>query len=146
MFRHTEVQTLLRERQLAQDSSDADKRMRGHGAPTSEEDSRNTAAMKSSKPTKQSQQSTVHESSDQTKRKWDHFINDTEENTDFRTHRRMARELDELQQDSVDLAYGEEEVLAPSSKKPKSDIWSKPIPPRFEWPALGPENSAPAVS
>lgn len=124
MFRHSEVQVALRERRLAQDTSDHEAR-HAPVAPTRSE----TSDVAPRKQFSRSPETT----SDQTKRKWEHFVDVSAKNPEHLTHRRMARELDEIRPDSVDLAYGEEELQPPVLKKRAK---REPLP--FQWPEIGP--------
>lgn len=124
MFRHSEVQVALRERRLAQDNSDHEAR-HAPVAPTRTEANNVVPKMQRSR--------SPETTSDQTKRKWEHFVDVSEENPEHLTHRRMARELDEIRPDSVDLAYGEEELQPPVLKKRTK---REPLP--FQWPQIGP--------
>ena len=115
MFRHSEIQALLRERrrQFEEEQSETE-------ATTSDVQ---TSAQLSSQRTAQtspvvqaksngdrSQQSQIP------KRRWEEFVVESGADSQPITHRRLARELDENQVTPTDLMYGDEEpVLQPTS-------------------------------
>lgn len=131
MFRHSETQALLRDRRLAQESADTYDTVSAHEGRTVEGVNH--------KEVPNDQPSPAELLSEQTKRKWEHFIDISEENPENLTHRRMARELDELRPDSVDLMYGEDDnaqTLQQQQKKLDQIRTST-----FQWPSLGVEQT-----
>lgn len=134
MFRHSEIQKLLRERVLEREQKDADRECEVAIAKAAE----------TARPTSGRIQSSDEDAdSGQTKRKWEHFIDDSEENPENLTHRRLARELDELRPVDVELTYGDEEEEYPAISLPQEAMASikaaaqKQKPPAFQWPVLG---------
>ncbi|KAL1311636.1 hypothetical protein AAFC00_001746 [Neodothiora populina] len=125
MFRHTEVQVILREKRRAQDAAETSEPDRPAQTDERTRPAATAAYDKGGNPSDSA-------STEQSKRKWEHFIDNSTENPGNLTHRRMARELDELQDHSVDLAYGEDEVQIP-----KKSLSSKPKQRPFQWPTLG---------
>lgn len=160
MFRHSEIQTILRERRHRlenADSEDEGARSESHHQPR--------AVLNDVPPNLNSNLQGIPSNRDAgqpTKRKWTEFVRPSEDNPDSLTHRRLARELDEVMTSSVDLLYGEEEPSAPALPKARaqhdgpggrkkvtydqSDITDfaeeqasgkGPAASRFVWPSLG---------
>ncbi|KAJ9625088.1 hypothetical protein H2203_005042 [Taxawa tesnikishii (nom. ined.)] len=142
MFRHSETQTLLRERRQRRERAESGEHEAFEG--TDPTDGRSPS---------------------DGKRKWEQFIEISDSNPDMLTHRRLARELDEQQTEAVDLAYGDEDddsarkardAALPSTiqshgrKKPvvyeeadepragdEPATQPEPVKKTFQWPVLG---------
>ena len=136
MFRHSEIQAILRERRLEQEAFTHDKE---------------TEVLKSASCDKPHDANPKPRQSpdidtNPTKRKWDNFINVSDANPDHLTHRRLARELDELQHDSVELAYGDEETPVVSTQlgvlRDESESGVSLQRPTFQWPTITVDSSA----
>ena len=158
MFRHSEIQTLLRERRRRRENSE--------GGETSHHSSRDsiqpvgdTRPPATADDTARQRSASTSGSQGTGKRKWQRFIESGETNPEHLTHRRIARELDEQKASSIDLAYGDEESSYPTvaEKRPeatasirdrrKQVAYDEPPPvqpasgssknPKFMWPTLG---------
>ncbi|KAG9532497.1 hypothetical protein KCU93_g972, partial [Aureobasidium melanogenum] len=162
MFRHSEIQTLLRERRRRRENSEGESSQNVPSKPTqpvgdmSPPDTTEDSVRQRSASTSGSQ--------GLGKRKWQRFIETSETNPEYLTHRRIARELDEQKASSIDLAYGDEESTSSIVEKQSNDTsisqthrkevsydeahGSTPaqppsIPsqkPKFIWPTLGANN------
>jgi len=161
MFRHSEIQTILKERRHRLENADSDDEIEELGA--SHPQSEQAADSSSDRP----KISPVRDVDPPTKRKWTEFVQPSEENPENLTHRRLARELDEVPTSSVDLLYGEEESSAVAPDKThtlsKNSLGGRnkvsygsssppcatdapfsnntPIMPKFNWPSLGEANT-----
>lgn len=133
MFRPSEIQTILRRRRLELENAEAD----GEDAPDAVIASQ---VEKIPQVTREAAQTSMQQSQDTTpskvvglpdaspspKRKWDDFIDDSEANPEALTHRRIAREMDEVKAERTDLMYGDDEPAPPrparkmSKSAPKS--------------------------
>ena len=148
IFRHSEIQAILRTQRLAQEAAETDDVPENDSAPVPED------AHMHKRESLRSESPGSENASNPAKRKWQHFINSSEENPGYLTHRRMARELDELQQESVDLLYGEEEPRLDLHRQSKANMSGKAVTeesavvsnpgpgislkqPAFQWPSLG---------
>jgi hypothetical protein len=161
MFRHSEIQLLLRERRLRRENSEGEP---SHDAPS--EPIKPVGDVSPPAPV----DDTVRQRSASTsgsrgvgKRKWQRFIESSETNPEHLTHRRIAREMDEQKASSIDLAYGDEgdathstaaekrpEVISNAHGRRKQVTYDGPhdsapikLPsgssqtPKFIWPTLG---------
>lgn len=121
MFRHSEIQTLLRERRR-RDNAESDIMS---DAPSKSpqpvgDGNTDTDSKRARQPSLSASDSHASE-----KRKWQKFIEVSETNPEHLTHRRIARELDEQKASSIDLAYGHEGSTDPApSKRPKSTLYA----------------------
>ena len=162
MFRHSEIQTLLRERRRRRENSEGET---SHGASTESiqpvGDIRPPATADN---TVRQRSASTSGSQGVGKRKWQRFIDSSETNPEHLTHRRIARELDEQKASSIDLAYGDEEeeslYQTTAQKRPEAISTTRdrrkqvayngvvePVPvqpsvgtshnPKFIWPTLG---------
>jgi hypothetical protein len=159
MFRHSEIQTHLRQRRLRRENA------------ADYDETTPAASIGSAQPVGDSSTSTLDNPSRETsvnpsnlqgkgKRKWQRFIQSSDANPEHLTHRRIARELDEQRASSVDLAYGDEDPVDPAPTKrhqstvatPSSRVHNQgdlaPAPslqehraPVFIWPTLGEANN-----
>lgn len=163
MFRHSEIQSLLRERRRRRENLDDENTS---GASNDNINPVGGAHPDVSQKTLEKQPHSPLDSHQSGKRKWQRFIEFSESNPDYLTHRRIARELDEQKTKSIDLAYGDEEMSdAPPSKCSKATtpmptarkqvVYAdadgsvghteaplvNSLPPKFIWPTLGAEDS-----
>ncbi|GAB7354123.1 hypothetical protein MBLNU459_g4687t1 [Dothideomycetes sp. NU459] len=107
MFRHSEIQAILKERRHRQENADSD----DHEQEPESVQEHSTGLSEGPKGCTQSRADDPP-----TKRKWTEFVQSSEGNPENFTHRRLARELDEVPSSSVDLLYGEDESTgSPSS-------------------------------
>ncbi|THY65699.1 hypothetical protein D6C98_00025 [Aureobasidium pullulans] len=117
MFRHSEIQALLRERRRRRKNSDSEP---GSGIPTGMAQSVGRDKLDTAEDIVRQRSTSTSDSQSTGKRKWQRFIDVSETNPEHLTHRRIARELDGQQTSSVDLAYGDEEpAVSVSTKRPK---------------------------
>jgi hypothetical protein len=108
MFRHSEIQLLLRERRLRRENSEGE--TTSHDAPSEPikpVGDVNPPALADD--TVRQRSASTSGSQGVGKRKWQRFIESSETNPEHLTHRRIAREMDEQKASSIDLAYGDEE-------------------------------------
>lgn len=131
MFRHSEIQQLLRQRRLQRerDADDDD---------NIDDMSQSATSAQVHQPTNQKRSQSASKGS--IKRNWEQFVEQSDTNPDKFTHRRLARELDEQKAASVDLLYGDDD----DSTAPKTTNTSHLAAPRN-----GPspqKSSAPAQS
>ncbi|KAI4719115.1 hypothetical protein E4T48_04684 [Aureobasidium sp. EXF-10727] len=167
IFRHSEIQSLLRERRRNRESNQAE----GETIPSAS--SKSTESVGDISPPEPAQDTGNQRSASTTgsqgtgKRKWQRFIETSEANPGSLTHRRLARELDEQKASSIDLAYGDEdEEESPSAageKQPEAGLSTQnlqvayndttesvplqqpsqdPQTPKFLWPTLGAKHSS----
>jgi hypothetical protein len=103
MFRHSEIQTHLRQRRLKRENAADYDETTPSVQPVGDSSTSN--------PHDTSRDASVSTSNLQAKgkRKWQRFIELSDANPEHLTHRRIARELDEQKASSVDLAYGDED-------------------------------------
>jgi len=107
MFRHSEIQTLLRERRRRRENSEGET---SHHAPReSIQPVGDIRPSTTADDTVRQRSTSTSGSQGVGKRKWQRFIESSETNPEHLTHRRIARELDEQKASSIDLAYGDEE-------------------------------------
>jgi hypothetical protein len=107
MFRHSEIQTLLRERRRRRENSEGET---SHDASTeSIQPVGNIRPPSTADDTVRQRSASTSGSQGVGKRKWQRFIESSGTNPEHLTHRRIARELDEQKASSIDLAYGDEE-------------------------------------
>jgi hypothetical protein len=161
MFRHSEIQLLLRERRLKRENSEGEL---SHDAPS--EPIKPVGDISPPAPaddTVRQRSASTSGSQGVGKRKWQRFIESSETNPEHLTHRRIAREMDEQKASSIDLAYGDEEdatnsTAAEKRSKDISNAYDRrkqvtydgaddhaPVqlpsessqPPKFIWPTLG---------
>ncbi|KAH0372750.1 hypothetical protein KCU65_g852, partial [Aureobasidium melanogenum] len=156
MFRHSEIQTLLRERRRKREISEGESSQNAPSKPTQP-----VGDMSTPEDTVSQRSASTSDSQGLGKRKWQRFIDTSETNPEHLTHRRIARELDEQKASSIDLAYGDEKstssvveklpkVTSISQTRRKETHYdeiheSKPAPPpthpsqkpKFIWPTLG---------
>ncbi|KAK6004155.1 hypothetical protein QM012_009005 [Aureobasidium pullulans] len=118
MFRHSEIQTLLRERRRRREISEAETSHNVSSIPT--EPVGDMSQPDTAKDTERKRSASASGSQGLGKRKWQRFIETSETNPEHLTHRRIARELDEQKASSIDLSYGDEEsTYAVAEKQPK---------------------------
>ena len=155
IFRHSEIQQILRTRRLRLEN----------GTSESEDESTATATVSKVNAADSPAFSNIQQSDttkrpfDENKRKWDDYIDQSEKNPEALTHRRLARELDELKAESMELAYGDEDLPSSSSNRsqprrngrklisydgvneepvyPQGPTTAKPQKKAFQWPTLG---------
>lgn len=107
MFRHSEIQTLLRERRRRRESPEGET---SHDASTeSIQPVGDIRPPATADDTVRQRSASTSGSQGVGKRKWQRFIDSSETNPEHLTHRRIARELDEQKASSIDLSYGDEE-------------------------------------
>ncbi|KAH0292313.1 hypothetical protein M436DRAFT_78940 [Aureobasidium namibiae CBS 147.97] len=107
MFRHSEIQALLRERRRRRENSEG-----GTSHDASKESIQpvgDTRSPATADDTDRQRSASTSGSQGVGKRKWQRFIDSSESNPEHLTHRRIARELDEQKASSIDLAYGDDE-------------------------------------
>jgi hypothetical protein len=117
MFRHSEIQLLLRERRLKRENSEGEL---SHDAPS--EPINPVGDISPPAPaddTVRQRSASTSGSQGVGKRKWQRFIESSEKNPEHLTHRRIAREMDEQKASSIDLAYGDEEDATHSTAAEK---------------------------
>ncbi|CAD0091461.1 unnamed protein product, partial [Aureobasidium mustum] len=159
MFRHSEIQTLLRERRRRREVSESET---SHDIPSKPaQPVGDTSPPDTAEDTVRQRSASSSDSQGLGKRKWQRFIDTSETNPEYLTHRRIARELDEQKASSIDLAYGDEDSTYPVAEKQSRDTSisqtgrkeisyddaHEPVPaqphskpsqtPKFIWPTLG---------
>ncbi|KAI4730804.1 hypothetical protein E4T49_01158 [Aureobasidium sp. EXF-10728] len=111
IFRHSEIQLLLRERRRNRESNQAE----GEKTIPSASSSKSALPVGDISPPDPAQDTGIQHPANTSgpqgtgKRKWQRFIETSEANPSSMTHRRLARELDEQKASSIDLAYGDDE-------------------------------------
>ena len=160
MFRHSEIQLLLRERRRRRENSEGGENSH-HSSRDSIQPVGDTRPPATGDDTARQRSASTSGSQGTGKRKWQRFIESGETNPEHLTHRRIARELDEQKASSIDLAYGDEEEssYSTSTEKKRPEATSstqdrrKQVPyeesapvqpssktsqnPKFMWPTLG---------
>ncbi|KAG9826737.1 hypothetical protein KCU98_g15153, partial [Aureobasidium melanogenum] len=162
MFRHSEIQTLLRERRRRREISEGESSQNVPNRPT--QPVGDMSPPDTAEDTVRQRSASTSGSQGLGKRKWQRFIETSETNPEHLTHRRIARELDEQKASSIDLAYGDEESTSSVAEKQPRDTSisqtrrketsydeahestpSQPLSnpsqkPKFIWPTLGAKN------
>lgn len=111
MFRHSEIQTLLRERRRRREISEGET---SHDVPSKPaQPVGDISPPDTAEDTVRQRSASTSGSQGLGKRKWQRFIDTSNANPEHLTHRRLARELDEQKASSIDLAYGDEESTCP---------------------------------
>jgi len=158
MFRHSEIQTLLRERRRRRENSEDET---SHDASKeSIQPVGDTRSPATADDTDRQRSASTSGSQGVGKRKWQRFIDSSETNPEHLTHRRIARELDEQKASSIDLAYGDDEdstyptatekrskIVSSAQRRREQVTYDEPAPvqsasgssnnPKFMWPTLG---------
>ncbi|KAI5258625.1 hypothetical protein E4T42_00368 [Aureobasidium subglaciale] len=106
MFRHSEIQTLLRERRRRRENTESES---NHDTPSGSTKTVGCLDVNTVGDGDRQRSASTSESQGLGKRKWQRFIESSETNPEHLTHRRIARELDEQKASSIDLMYGDEE-------------------------------------
>lgn len=119
MFRHSEIQTLLRERRRRRDISEGETSHHVLSKPI--QPVGDVSTPDTAEDTSRQRSASTSDSQGLGKRKWQRFIETSETNPEHLTHRRIARELDEQKASSIDLAYGDEESTDPAADKQPKD-------------------------
>ncbi|KAG9679560.1 hypothetical protein KCU95_g15956, partial [Aureobasidium melanogenum] len=122
MFRHSEIQTLLRERRRKREISESESSQNVPSKLTQPVGDMSTPDTAEDSVSQRS--ASTSESQGLGKRKWQRFIDTSETNPEYLTHRRIARELDEQKASSIDLAYGDEESTSSVVEKQPKDTSS----------------------
>jgi hypothetical protein len=143
MFRHSEIQVLLRERRRRRENSE-DKT--SHDTPSgSIQPVGDIGPPALAADTVRQRSASTSGSQGLGKRKWKRFIESSETNPEHLTHRRIARELDEQKASSIDLAYGdEEESTYPTAAERQPEVISNAQGRRKQVAYDGLNDSAPA--
>ncbi|KAI5210652.1 hypothetical protein E4T39_00169 [Aureobasidium subglaciale] len=106
MFRHSEIQTLLRERRRRRENTGTES---NHDKPSGSTKPVGGPDVNPVGDGDRQRSASTSESQGLGKRKWQRFIERSKTNPEHLTHRRIARELDEQKASSIDLMYGDEE-------------------------------------
>jgi hypothetical protein len=121
MFRHSEIQVLLRERRRRRENSEDET---SYDTPSgSIQPVGDISPPVTADDTVRQRSASTSGSQGLGKRKWQRFIESSETNPEHLTHRRIARELDEQKASAIDLAYGDEEESTNSTaveKRPEA--------------------------
>lgn len=159
MFRHSEIQVLLRERRRRRENSEGEGETSHDASTDSIKPVGDTRPPATADDIRQRSASTSG-SQGIGKRKWQRFIESSETNPEHLTHRRIARELDEQKASSIDLAYGDEEesthqtttekrpeTISNTRDRRRQVTYDETVPlqlapaipqiPKFMWPTLG---------
>lgn len=160
MFRHSEIQTLLRERRRKRENSEGDGETSHDASTDTIKPVGDTRPPATADDTVRQRSASTSGSQGVGKRKWQRFIEPSELNPEHLTHRRIARELDEQKASSIDLAYGDEEestysattakrlgAISRTEDRREQVTYDEPAPaqsssknprnPKFMWPTLG---------
>jgi hypothetical protein len=123
MFRHSEIQVLLRERRRRRENSEDET---SHDTPSgSTQPVGDISPPVTADDTVRQRSASTSGSQGLGKRKWQRFIESSETNPEHLTHRRIARELDEQKASAIDLAYGdEEESTYPAAAEKQPEVIS----------------------
>ena len=124
MFRHSEIQKLLRERrrrdeeERSESGFDAEAELAIPVERFSPKELTPQPTVTDIAPLTEASRDSAKRSLSP-KRKWDTYIDRSEANEQAFTHRRLARELDKQQVDPIDLMYGDDDSA--TAKKPKTN-------------------------